>query len=552
MLMDDETLLFTSNRAREQQARIVDPRMRYGEALHVGETENGHWRYARPFYSGSDPGSNYGASAEHGDDTYFSSAYLQPAAGGTDIYVIRRAVGQWSSPELLPAINSPWWDAHPALSPDGQQLVFSSDRQSDKPGFETKGSFSPDLWISRRGAEGDWSLPERLPGPVNSDAADISPVFGSDGYLYFASNRIPEQGFDIMRTRFDAGRWEEPEVLPAPVNSESDDVFPLVTEDRTRMFFASDRPGGKGGLDLYTGPYPHVIRLEGTVTIAERGVAPDISLLLENLDDGSRRTLVTDAEGRYRAQLDAGKRYRLSTGEMDCYSAEPAELAAVVPFAIDTLIVRDFPLRGEAMPTYQLGRYNIPFFVTGYYYPNTTINYIDLQERIRYGELDLSEGGSTPYIDMRDEDYESYVPRIDAIFDSVYTSIIDRYLPLFNKCAVGNDKLRIEVRGFVDPRGLKAGRYVDETVETADLRIAKGEVMQGQEGNRKLANLRAWHTMRIIDEELAKRSQSYRQLKSEGRIILRAVGEGVDTNSGGARQQDPAKRRIDILLSIVE
>ncbi|MBE0645570.1 MAG: PD40 domain-containing protein [Bacteroidetes bacterium] len=552
MLADDHTLLFTSNRAGRPQAVLVDSQMRYGEVLYLAERENGSWQAARPFFSGNEAGNYQGASAAFGDDVYFSSPYLQPSAGGTDLYVIHKAIGQWSSPEPLVTLSGPWWEAHPAISPDGTQLVFASDRQSGRPGFETAGSFFPDLWISQRGADGVWGVPERLPAPVNTDAAEISPFFGSDGALYFASDRNPGQGFDIMRTRFGAGGWEEPEVLPAPVNSAADDVFPWITPDRTRIFLASDRPGGKGGLDLYTGPYPHVIRLEGTVAMEGRGSAGDISLLLEDLDSGTRSTIVTDASGLYRAQLQAGRRYRLKVANMDCYSAEAADIAPGVPYAIDTVIVRDFTLHGEVMPAFQLGRYNIPFFVTGYYHPNTTLNYIELQERIRYGELDLSEGGSTPYIDMNDEDYESYVPRIDAIFDSVYTTIINQYLPLFNKCALSDERLQIEVRGYVDPRGLRPGRYVDESVETATMSIEKGATMQGQEGNRKLANLRAWHTMQIIDEELAKRSPRYRELKAAGRIVLRAVGVGIDTESGGERQQDPAKRRIDVRLSIVQ
>ncbi len=550
MLLDDSTLLFTSNRAADAGAVLVDSQMRFGETLYLAERENGNWKIGRPFFS--EAGAYQGASAASGDDLYYSSPYMQPSVGGTDLYVIHRTVGQWSSPELLTALSGPWWDAQPAISPDGDVLVFASDRQSGNPGFETAGSFVPDLWISRRGAAGGWNAPERLPSPVNSDAAELSPFFGTDGYLYFSSNRNPAQGFDIMRSRLDADGWTEPEVLPSPVNSASDDVFAWITPDRTRIFLASDRPGGVGGLDLYTGPYPHVIRLEGTVTIEGRGIAPDMSLLLEDLDEGTRRSLVTDAEGNYRTQLEAGKRYRLAVAEMECYSSESAQLEPGIPIAIDTLIVRDFLLRGQVMPAFQLGRYNIPFFVTGYYHPNTTINYIELQERIRYGELDLSEGGSTPYIDMSDEDYESYIPRIDAIFDSVYATIIDQYLPLFNKCALPDERLQIEVRGYVDPRGLTLGRYVDETVETATMRIETGAIMQGQDGNRKLANLRAWHTMKIIDEELAKRSPRYRELKTAGRIVLRAVGVGIDTESGGERLQDPAKRRIDVRLSIVE
>ena len=55
----------------------------------------------------------------------------------------------------------------------------------------------------------------------------------------------------------------------------------------------------------------------------------------------------------------------------------------------------------------------------------------------------------------------------------------------------------------------------------------------------------------MLDEQLASRSLRYRELKQEGRIQLVAYGVGIDTETGGSRVQDPAKRRIDIELKIV-
>jgi len=165
-------------------------------------------------------------------------------------------------------------------------------------------------------------------------------------------------------------------------------------------------------------------------------------------------------------------------------------------------------------------------------------------------ELVLESGGNTPYIDIADEKYRSYAVRIEQIFDSVYTAIITNILPQFNACAFTTEVLRIEVRGFVDPRGLTYGVYPDKTVQTDDTTIQQGSVMAGQEGNRKLANLRAYYTLKMLDEELSRRSDTYRALKTANRICLHAYGVGIDTETESSRLQDPAKRRIDIRLSI--
>jgi hypothetical protein len=45
--------------------------------------------------------------------------------------------------------------------------------------------------------------------------------------------------------------WSPPVNLGGVVNSTSSDQQPYIASDRQTLFFASDRPGGFGGLDLY-------------------------------------------------------------------------------------------------------------------------------------------------------------------------------------------------------------------------------------------------------------------------------------------------------------
>jgi hypothetical protein len=273
---------------------------------------------------------------------------------------------------------------------------------------------------------------------------------------------------------------------------------------------------------------------------------------IKNETDNKTITATTDEQGLYVVQLLPGKVYSITTGSEECYNPiDPKRVDVGRPLAFDTTFVRDFEISRIIFPKYQLERYNIPFFVTGYWYPNTNANLDHLNRRVANGELGLFEGGNTPYIDREDEDYRSYANQIEAIFDTIYTSITQRYLSMFNKCALGTEKLKIEVRGFVDPRGLTPGYYPDKTIRTESMTIRKGEEMSGQSGNKKLANLRAYYTLEMIDLELATRSPLYRQLKDQNRVILTAYGVGIDVETGGSRLQDPAKRRIDIELSII-
>lgn len=83
-------------------------------------------------------------------------------------------------------------------------------------------------------------------------ADDYFPTLTRSGTLYFSSNRPGGLGqSDIYRVRRLAGRWAAPENLGAAVNTPGLEFDPFVSPDETYLVFASERPGGHGGADLY-------------------------------------------------------------------------------------------------------------------------------------------------------------------------------------------------------------------------------------------------------------------------------------------------------------
>jgi len=109
-------------------------------------------------------------------------------------------------------------------------------------------------------ANAGWSDPKNLsdiPGThpdVNTPYVDGCPMQSPNGLrLYMASNRPGgEGGLDIwMATRASQrDPWGEPVNLGAPVNSSADDFCPTPVR-RGRLFFVSTRDGGCGGADIY-------------------------------------------------------------------------------------------------------------------------------------------------------------------------------------------------------------------------------------------------------------------------------------------------------------
>jgi len=119
------------------------------------------------------------------------------------------------------------------VSSDGKLLFFSS----DMPG----GQGGSDLYYCKL-INGEWGEPENLGAKVNSPESENYPYMHASGRLYFASTRPGGLGgMDIYYTTFTSGKWDEPVHMPDPINSASDD-FAFVAQDNLQTgYLASNR-----------------------------------------------------------------------------------------------------------------------------------------------------------------------------------------------------------------------------------------------------------------------------------------------------------------------
>jgi WD40-like Beta Propeller Repeat len=193
------------------------------------------------------------ALSSDGLELYFVSD--RPGAlggpGDQDIYVTRRSSvnSAWDVPERVPPpISSAFFDITPTISLDGLALYFGSNRP---------GPFSPpwpDLWVSHRASVNQpWGPAVNLgPGintPLFEGSIDISP---DQRTAYFAAV-TPDFVFDIFvaqRSSTD-GPFGARVKLPAPINSGGHDYGPALTPDGHTMFFSSgtDNPFAPGAIN---------------------------------------------------------------------------------------------------------------------------------------------------------------------------------------------------------------------------------------------------------------------------------------------------------------
>ncbi|MFO8013986.1 MAG: hypothetical protein R6X20_11865 [Phycisphaerae bacterium] len=193
-----------------------------------------------------------------GQDLYFTRG---KAGGEADLYVAYRTVDGWTDPKPLAALNTGADEIGPALAPDGAHLYFYSDRAGGEGGY--------DLYVARHTADG-WQPPENLGPAVNTPFNEYDPAVGPDGSrLLFASNRPAAEAekpdetdwpatlreghyrndYDIYALNL-ADRSAPPRRL-APVCSGADDGQPTLSRDGRWLYFASNRPGGQGGYDIW-------------------------------------------------------------------------------------------------------------------------------------------------------------------------------------------------------------------------------------------------------------------------------------------------------------
>ncbi len=153
----------------------------------------------------------------------------------------------WGPAHRMPEpLNSHGNEGAQTISHDGRVVIFTACGRNEK---EHTGC---DIYMSVRQG-GRWGKPRNLGAPVNSRYWESFPSLSIDGYtLYFASNRPGGYGgTDIWCCTLEEGRWSEPRNLGPAVNTKGNETAPYIHFDDKTLYFASDGHTGMGGMDLF-------------------------------------------------------------------------------------------------------------------------------------------------------------------------------------------------------------------------------------------------------------------------------------------------------------
>jgi len=179
-----------------------------------------------------------------GNELYFS-AQVGANAHFSAILVLRRNGDHWTGPEVAP-FSGQHFDLEPAISPDGKQLFFVSNRP--KPGADQP-TTDEDIWVVEREGDG-WGAPRNIGPPINSDRPEFFPSLTRDGTLYFTAR--DEEGEAIFRARPSGDGYTEPVRLGPQVNTGRARFNAFVAPDESFLILPIyGREDSLGGVDYY-------------------------------------------------------------------------------------------------------------------------------------------------------------------------------------------------------------------------------------------------------------------------------------------------------------
>lgn len=191
--------------------------------------------------------------------------------------------------------------AHPAVSPDGEWLYFTSDMPGGEGGL--------DIWRIRI-TGGSLGGVENLGSTINTPGDEMFPTFRPNGDFYFSSNgRGGMGGLDIyIATVDDFGQWQL-EHPGYPLNSQGDDFGMTFEGPHNRGFFCSNRGDGRGWDHIFSFEKPEIIQtVKGWVYEMDGYELPAAQVYMVG-NDGTNEKLSVRSDGSFEQVLTPGVDY---------------------------------------------------------------------------------------------------------------------------------------------------------------------------------------------------------------------------------------------------
>ncbi len=287
---------------------------------------------------------NEGAHAISPDGKYlvFTSCNRPDGNGSCDLYISVLKQGKWTKPvNMGPGFNSISWDGQPCFGLDGSSLFFSSSRIG---GFGGK-----DIWYMNQLSPDSWSRPMNAGQYINTPDNEESPFLHFDGQaLYFMRDgKEGLGGYDLYMSRKGPdGNWQKAVNLGAPINTGSNEGALSLHPDGYHAIITQETPDRQNDLFQITLPekfraYPQQALF---VRIRDKTTGKPVSAALElfqlNAEHAIRLTQWSDINGNLTTSIQRNVDYGAIASSPDyvmCSVQLPADSASSRSITLDMI-----------------------------------------------------------------------------------------------------------------------------------------------------------------------------------------------------------------------
>lgn len=279
-------MFYSSKRAR----KVNSFEFIKNEDVFITWNDNDYWTPSKRV-RGLNTNSNEGSIVvyDEGRRVIFSRCNTPDGYGNCDLYEgeYDTEAREWMNIKNLgPNINGSSWESQPALNHSNDTLYFASDRLG---GFGLS-----DLYFSVKRKDGSWGPSQNMGPIINTYGNEVSPYFHPTyNVLYFSSTgHIVNFGdFDIYKSYFRNGHWQEPKNVGPLVNGEGSEYYFTIDRNAEVLYYARSEKEDIQNLDLFSFPLPMGARPDATTVFKgklqdkEGNIYPGIVSILD-LDEG--------------------------------------------------------------------------------------------------------------------------------------------------------------------------------------------------------------------------------------------------------------------------
>ncbi|WP_412560234.1 OmpA family protein [Winogradskyella sp. MIT101101] len=259
-------------------------------------------------------------------NNFFKLRYKEDDSGINRLQLYRATLsedGTWDEIYKVHFNSEDYSVAHPALNLTGSRLYFASDMP---------GTFGQsDIFVVDVNDDGTLGEPENLGPSINTEGQESFPFMDTSGNLFYSSTGFPGLGgLDVFKSEGldqkvaqGSNRNFPIENIGKPVNSAADDFGYYENLVTKRVYFSSNREGGKGSDDIYTFEVPECEQLVvGTVQDKKTDeLIPNATVILFDGEGNELERKTVGEDAAFEFELECEMEY-LIRGEKETYISD--------------------------------------------------------------------------------------------------------------------------------------------------------------------------------------------------------------------------------------